>query len=81
VSRQPSSPHQNTGRMARVPGSHALRGTGYGSGCSFAYPRILLHPAPLGRLGAGLLRRGKIRLREKCKSQFAHDRSYAANSF
>ena len=35
----------------------------------------------MGRLGAELLRRGKIRLREKCKSQFAHDRSYAANSF
>jgi hypothetical protein len=67
--------------MARVPGSHALRRTGYSSGCSLAYPRILLHPAPLGRLGAELLRRGKIRLREKCKSQFAHDRSYAANSF
>jgi hypothetical protein len=79
VSRQtelPAPKHGTDGPRSRIA---RTQGNRLRFGLLLCVSENITAPGPLGRLGAGLLRRGKIRLREKCKSQFAHDRSYAVN--
>lgn len=59
----PAPKHRTDGPRSRIA---RTQGNRLRFGLLLCVSENILHPAPLGRLGAGLLRRGKIRLREKC---------------